>query len=432
MIFWCYTVAVASVLIAPLFPRAEELGDYSGSWWLGSCYVAACYFSFVAAYAIRASLTRLPEPTLKNAARISRRVALATTRKYPDVSTLYLTLLAAWAMIGAGIIILQVQTTLGFGAYLSLLSQGAKGVETARGATILVDSSAGGLPGFIKVWNQNCTTSALVLIFLLAEGHKVRGLLAKTLAALVAFCYVLRNFIAMDRLALLALVPASYYLWKVGSWRVRKMVLLVGAVVLCLAQIQSMRRDSHNGALGFFLLYVQSGMVNANLMIDTLQGGHTNGFASVFSALYWLLKAVGINVINPNIQYNFIWNDAHNSYGLLFLDFGWLGPVLALGAGAMAQRFDRPALYRGVRADWRVIGRIRTRALLAYAALSSMFVPAYVGPEFTIALVSLAMTAWLEKRLAPLCFKRRKRIPSGDKFPLPAQIREERPRPAFT
>ena len=432
MIFWCYTLAVASVLIAPLFPLAEELGDYSGSWWVGSCYVAACYLSFVAAYAIRASLTRLPEPTLKQASQISRRVALATTRKYPDVSTLYLTLLAVWAAIGAGIIILQVQTTLGFGAYLSLISQGAKGVETARGATILVDSSEGGLPGFIKVWNQNCTTSALVLIFLLAEGHRVRGMRAKVLACLIAFCYVLRNFVAMDRLALLALVPASYYLWKVSTWRVRKVVLLVGAMVFCLAEIQSMRRDSHNGALGFFLLYVQSGMVNANLMIDTLQGGHTNGFASIFSALYWVLKAVGINVINPNIQYNFLWNDAHNSYGLLFLDFGWLGPALALGAGAIAQRLDRLALYRGVRSDWKVRGRVRMRALAAYAALSSMFVPAYLGPEFTITLVSLAVTAWLEKRMAPLCFRRRKRVPSADKYLLPGQIPEERPRPVFT
>jgi hypothetical protein len=336
---------------------------------------------------------------------VSRVVLSQTIQAHPDVSTLYLTFLAVWAAIGAGVIILQVQMTLGLDVYLGLISQGAKAVEAARGATILIDSAEGGLPGFIKVWNQNCTTSALLLILLMANGYKISGFWRIMLASVIAGCYVLRNFISLDRLALLALVPAAYYLWQVSNWRVRKLVLFVGFAVFCLAQIQSMRRDSENGALGFFILYVQSGMINANLMIDSLRGGHTNGFASVLSGLFWVLKAMHISVINPDVQYNFVWNDAHNAYGYLFLDFGFLGPVLMLGAGALAQRMDRRGLYRGLPSDWKVNARIRMRTFLAYAALSSMFVPAYLGPEFPITLFSLAAAAWLEGRFPAYCFK---------------------------
>jgi hypothetical protein len=429
MIFWCYTIAVLSALLLPFFPRAALLSEYTSSLTPALLYVVSCYVAFVAAYVLRRNLTSLPDPLLRRAAKASRLISSHTIQAHPDISSLYLAFLAIWAVIGVSVMILQVQMTLGLDVYLGLISQGAKAVESARGATILIDSAAGGLPGFIKVWNQNCTTSALLLILLFANGYKISGFWRIMLACVITGCYVLRNFISLDRLALLALIPAAYYLWQVSNWRVRKLVLLAGFAVFCLAQIQSMRRDTENGVLGFFILYVQSGMINLNSMIDSLRGGHTHGFASVLSGLFWVLKAMHINVISPDVEYNFVWNDAGNAYGYLFMDFGFWGPVLMLWAGAMAQRIDRLGLYRGLPSDWKVNARIRLRAFLAYAALSSMFVPAYLGPEFSITLFSLAAAAWLEGRFPEYCFKLEKAIAQTVSHPC-GKVFLEKPRPA--
>ena len=410
MIFWCVTFAVLSALFVPFFPLAPDLPHYSGSWWPGFYFVLACYLMFLGGYAIRSYATRGSETERIRSLTLSRDTTSESTRLYPDVSNLYLGLLAVWALIGFGIVVLQVQMTMGFGPYLALIAQGSKAVEAARGATVQIDSSQGGLPGFIKVWNQNCTSSVLILIFLLAEGRKIKGLIAKFFVALIGLSYIGRNLLTMDRLALLALVPAVYFLWSVSGWKARRSLLIVGAIVFALAEMQSLRRSSENGALGFYVLYVQSGMANTNMMIETLRGGHTYGVASLFSALYWLLKSFGVYIISGDIQYDFLWNDAHNSFGLLFLDFDWLGPLLLLPAGAMAQKLDSKPLYRGDSRDWKAHLRLRLRALIAYVALSSIFVPAYLGPEFPLTVMGLIVAAWIEGRYPDFCFNRIKRV----------------------
>ena len=162
--------------------------------------------------------------------------------------------------------------------------------------------------------------------------------------------------------------------------------------VIGLIAAQSSRRGTL-GILGWVALYTQVGIVNLGLMMHS-NFPHTLGFAGPLSALSWIGKTVGVNPALRSTRIQWVWSDVDNGFGYWFLDFGWFGAVLFIVIGACARLLDLRC--QGSAARPRGFPWQELRWLFAYLALSFPFVPAYVGIEYWLMIVSVI---YLMKRL---------------------------------
>jgi len=300
-----------------------------------------------------------------------------------------------------------------------MLDVGGRMAEDARGATVGLEGSIGGLPGWIKMWNQNCTASLLIVLNLVMARRKLPQRWGPLCVGLLISLFIVRNFLYLDRLSLLVLVPPIAEVWRHGRKRTRRWILAGAGAVLILAQVQSLRRGYGFGALEFLVLYVQSGAINLTLMIDSLEGGHTYGLVTVLSPIYFAAKAFGVRLYDTSPHFLWVWNHAQDAYGTLFQDFGWFAPCTFLPFGFLARWADLGSARTRGSSLKGAATRERVKLLLGYAALSMMFVPAYQGPEFYLTLAAVLAATSAEYRRPRLCF-----------LPLPAARASKPGRPA--
>jgi hypothetical protein len=309
-----------------------------------------------------------------------------------------LLLLALLGISGCLTLILQISITYGLANYIqAILYSTVANLNDLRYETVAISSAEGGLPGVIKMWNWNSVTAMFCFLAMLARGYRLRGAAQLILAFVIAVAFVVAAFLRQDRLSALSLLPVLLTLMAQLLRRPQNTTgKVMGAIaficVIGLIAAQSSRRGTL-GILGWVALYTQVGIVNLGLMMHSTFP-HTLGFAGPLSALSWIGKAVGLNPALRSTTIQWVWSDVDNGFGYWFLDFGWFGAVLFIVLGACARLLDLRCQRSAARPGgfpWQEL-----RWLFAYLALSFPFVPAYVGIEYWLMIVSVI---YLMKRL---------------------------------
>jgi oligosaccharide repeat unit polymerase len=377
MILRWFLVSVAAIVAGSiLLPTPDLLSGYVHDVMAAYLYIGLCSIAFVSAYLL------IP---IRRQARAAQRTVFREPAG-AEIPRRYMMLFAAMAISGVAILLLQIQATLGLSSYASLVFGLSAGDSTnmLRYATVMLPSSEGGYPGYIKMFNWNSVIAPFCLCALIARGYRLRGFVSFTLAIVITAMYLAGTILRMDRLSLLALVPVLLSLVRTPSKRFRKF-LAAGLILLLLAVIsmQSARRVTETGA-GMFdwaAQYLQLGTINLTLLMRS-PINHTYGFFGIFSPVTWVAKSFGLSLVPEPSSFNWSWGPAQSGFGYMFLDFGWLAVPVFFIFGSVARRIDERAIA-GAGGAWREM-----QWITAYAVASLPIVPAYTGIEFWLQLIT--------------------------------------------
>lgn len=375
MILYWFLASVAAMFAASiLLPTPDLLSGYVRDTTPSYLYMTLCSVGFVSGYLL------LPGCW-------GRRGAKRTViNREAEIPTRYMMLFATLGISGVGVLLLQIQATVGLSSYISQVFDVSAGDSTTmlRHATIMMPFSEGGYPGYIKMFNWNSVIAPFCVLALIARGHRLRGFVSFILAIVIAAMYVLGIFLRMDRLSALALAPVLLSLVCVPGKRLRKF-LGAGAILLLLAAIsvQSARRlpETGMGMLDWAALYVQLGTVNLALLMRS-PIHYTYGFSGTFSPVTWVAKSFGFSLLPEAPPFDWAWGPFQNAFGYMFLDFGWLAVPVFLTLGSVARRIDERVIA-GAGGPWREV-----QWITAYAVASLPIVPAYIGIEFWLLLIT--------------------------------------------
>ncbi|MGA3010661.1 MAG: hypothetical protein ABSD72_10415 [Terracidiphilus sp.] len=257
-----------------------------------------------------------------------------------------------------------------------------------------LSSADGGLPGIIKVFEENTVIAAFCVLALLARGYRIKTRVNIALAAIICAMFIAGTILRIDRLSLLALGPVSFSLIRQTKSRYGRLIALSCTLLLVvLMAVQSVRRGSEISLIGWVGLYLNLGMLNLGLLINTLNQ-HTYGLAGVFSFVAWLFRGANMHIL-PSTTYEFVFNPAQNGFGYMFLDFGWCGVILFVLGGHIGRVVDNRVDAQGYKGgQWPEI-----QWIVAYAILSLPTVPAYSGMEFwLLLLLSVILVKYITKR----------------------------------
>src|SRR5438309_1268526 len=198
MILYWFLASVAAIFAGSiLLPTPDLLSGYVHDAMPSYFYMSLCSVGFVSGY------TLLPGWWGNRAAKRT------VINREAEIPTRYLMLFTAMAISGVAILLLQIQATIGLSSYASLIFGLSAGdsTNTLRYATVMLPSSEGGYPGYIKMFNWNSVIAQFCLFALIARGYRLRRFLDFALAILIAIMYLGGTILRMDRLSLLALVP---------------------------------------------------------------------------------------------------------------------------------------------------------------------------------------------------------------------------------
>jgi oligosaccharide repeat unit polymerase len=375
MILYWFLASVAAILAGSiLLPTPDLLFGYVHDVMPAYLYIGLCSIAFVTGYFM------IP---IHGRARTAERTVF-TESADAEIPTLYMMLFAALGISGVAILLLQIQATVGLSSYAPLVFDSAgDSTNILRYATVMLPSSEGGYPGYLKMFNWNSVIAQFCVFALIARGYRLRGFVSFTLAVVIATMYLGGTILRMDRLSLLALVPVLLSLVHAPGKRYRQF-LAAGVILLLLAVIslQSARRVTETG-MGMFdwaAQYLQLGTINLALLMRS-PIHHTYGFSGMFSPFTWVAKSFGLSLLPETSSFDWSWSPAQGGFGYMFLDFGWLAVPVFLIFGSVARRIDERAIS-GAGGPWREV-----QWITAYAVASLPVVPAYNGIEFWLQLV---------------------------------------------
>ena len=130
-------------------------------------YLLLCSVAFVLGY-----LTPPLTPRLKQA--IIEKNNVAREINIPRGHMMILLLLALSGLI---VVLAQIEATVGLTEYLSVIRSvsSSDATNALRSATITLSSSEGGLPGYMKVFEENIVIAPFCVLALLARGFRLKG-----------------------------------------------------------------------------------------------------------------------------------------------------------------------------------------------------------------------------------------------------------------
>jgi hypothetical protein len=259
----------------------------------------------------------------------------------------------------------------------------------------LLSSTEGGLPGIIKMFAQAPLSVYLMSLGLLnfikldeIDKHRFKTL---SLIALVAI--VIKIFFSLDRLTIMAVVLANIFLvFKKGYMKnIRYWILLVFAFFL--TDYLSSKRLESLGIIDFTLVYFKMGLVNFQLMIETVSE-YTYGFSTIFAPAYFIYKF--FNFPLPaffEIHSAWEWNPAQYFSSYAFQDFGYFSFLLFYVIGVLLCVLSIRALKQNIYSS--VIYFV-----VLYGVVSFVFVPAIRGIDFWFSMMlPLFLIIFFTKRL---------------------------------
>ncbi|WP_157315202.1 hypothetical protein [Pseudomonas lundensis] len=286
--------------------------------------------------------------------------------------------LMSLSVLGVFTSIWQIQQTLPIMDYFSSMLTGQAGAE-GRDAYLL-DSRSGGLPGYIKIFNN-----APLAVFLFAcaavnylnlDQASMRQM--KRLLFFSFFFVVFKTFLSLDRITILALMLCYFDYGARKGFTFKQVSVLF--FLLVIANILSMSRMQGYSVFDFVFMYMKLGLINLQLLLQ-VDYDYTFGFQTIFHFLTYVWPGVNDSLGIEFQDYKWFWNPAlyFASYG--YLDFGYFVLLLYAFLGALSAFFDT-----GVkRNNSKVL--ISLYFVFLYAVASLFTVPVIRGVEFVLAVL---------------------------------------------
>lgn len=302
-------------------------------------------------------------------------IAAPQWKFHPDFfKTAYILMFA-----GTLIAILQVAVSRSPFEYLRQLFTGSFD-STIRNA-FLATSAEGGLSGVLKIFASvplSVYLASLSLPHFLELSSHDREQFAK-LNRMALVLTAVKVLFSLDRLTIMAVIIANVFI----TVRTRKRLKLKFALVLVMAlliEFVSRRRMQDVGAWGFVVLYYNLGVVNLNLMMQTLQG-HTYGFATLFSPFLFVGRFFGFPEAGPASTFEFQYVAAQYLVGYAYQDFGALFPLFFGFLGFLYKTVDRKVLQQ------KNIYYVSIYFLVLAVTITFVAVPAFKSVDFWLALL---------------------------------------------
>lgn len=247
----------------------------------------------------------------------------------------------------------------------------------------LLRSAEGGLSGIIKVFSYSPLSIYLMSLGLLnfIKLDEVDRQRLKTLSLVALGAIFIKVFFSLDRLTIMAVVLANIFLgFKRGYMKnIRFWILIIFAFFL--ADYLSLKRLESLGIIDFISLYLKLGLVNFQLMIETVSE-YTYGFSTIFSPAYYIFTFFNFPI--PDfLEIHFVWEWNHAQYfsSYAFRDFGYFYFILFYLVGMILFYIDLKTLKQ------KNINYSAIYFVILYGVISFLFVPAIGGMDFWFALL---------------------------------------------
>ena len=247
-------------------------------------------------------------------------------------------------LLGTIVVIIQVGLFRNPVEYLVQLLSGSYDVGIRD--AFLRSSTEGGLSGVLKMFGA-VPLSAYLFSLSLPHFLDLSATDRKRMAQLNMVALVLTGvkvLYSLDRLTIMAVVIANVFMTVRTRKNLKIKALLVLAFLL-LIEFVSQRRIQGQGAGGFIVLYYNLGLVNLQLLLDTLQG-YTYGFSSILSPLNFVLKFFGLPSTGPYSAFEFRYVAAQSLMGYVYQDFGPFFWLFFVALGFLYKTVDRQALTK--------------------------------------------------------------------------------------
>lgn len=247
-------------------------------------------------------------------------------------------------VLGTVVVIAQVGLFRSPVEYLVQLLSGSYDIRIRD--AFLRSSTEGGLSGVLKMFGAVPLSAYLFSLSLphflnLSATDRKRMWQLNVVALLLTGVKVLYS---LDRLTIMAVVIANVFMTVRTRKNLKIKALLVIAFLL-LVEFVSQRRIQGQGAAGFIVLYYNLGLINLQLILDTLQG-HTYGFASILSPFTFVLKFFGLPSTGPYSFSEYRYVAAHYLTGYVYQDFGPFYWIFFVALGFLYKTIDRQALTK--------------------------------------------------------------------------------------
>ena len=205
----------------------------------------------------------------------------------------------------------------------------------------LLSSEAGGMPGIIKMFSYAPLSIYLMSFglstFLKLDDVDIQKL--KVLRGVSLVAIIIKVFFSLDRLTIMAVILANIffglkegYLKKMRFW-----FFLICSFLL--ADYLSSKRWEDFGIIDFVLLYFKLGLVNLQLMIESVNE-YTYGFSTILGPLLFVLKFLNLSPPNFEYSYEWEWNPAQYFTSYAFEDFGYFYFLLFYLVGVLLHPLD--------------------------------------------------------------------------------------------
>jgi hypothetical protein len=287
----------------------------------------------------------------------------------------------SYLFIAAGtiIVILQIILFVPFMEYISKIFGGD--FDVALRNAFLLSSEEGGLPGIIKMFAYAPLSVYLMSLGLLsfttlneADTHRLKVLSVVALAAIV-----IKVFFSLDRLTIMAVILANIFLgFKKGYMKkIRYWILIIFAFFL--ADYLSAKRLEAFGIIDFTFLYLKMGLVNFQLMMETVSG-YTYGFSTFLAPLPFILKFFHLPSPDLETYFQWDWNVTQYFSSYAFQDFGYFSFLLFYAIGVLLCVLSNRAVKQNIYSS-------SIYFVVLYGVVSFVFVPAIRGIDFWFALL---------------------------------------------
>jgi hypothetical protein len=247
----------------------------------------------------------------------------------------------------------------------------------------LLSSDEGGLSGIIKLLAFAPLSIYLMSFGLLnflhldiADMQKLRRLNKMALLGTT-----IKVFFSLDHLTIMAVLMANIFTGIQKGYIKHIKFFISLTPIFLLANFLSSKRLEGFGIVDFVLLYFKLGLVNFQLMIETVSG-YTYGFSSIFAPLYFIFKFFGLSLPDfATSYYAWEWNPAQYLTSYAFQDFGYFYFILFYFIGFTIYFVDLKTLKR------KNIYSSAIYFLVLSGIISFLLVPAMRGMEFWFAFI---------------------------------------------
>ena len=305
------------------------------------------------------------------------------------INSKYLLVSYFFSILGLVITLLQINKTINPIIYFFEIISGNFSSDVRQ--AFLLSYQDGGLNGIIRMFHTS-TLAVLLINLSFLSNLKVDLNSRKRLIFLVFFSTLLlliKIIYSLDRLSIIGLILGFIFYLRNHLFKVKIIVLFI--CLIFVAEFISSIRLVNFSVLDFLILYSRLGIVNFQLMIESING-FTFGFSTILAPLSFLFRGLGIQIQFPSSSYTWAWNSAQYLLSYSYQDFGLFFPIFIFLIGVFVGIVD----YNSIKMKNPYITSIFL--LISYTVVSFISVPVFRSVElYLMIIVAFFMTKLLKK-----------------------------------